>query len=214
MGRRSDIDWPAVQADYALGALPIRRIALKHAISDSNLRRRAEREQWERGNGDAVRAATQEALKVAANERARKIGEEIGAEQAQRFEEDLYQAAMPASEVQLQHQLAARRGMDVAMNLLKELEVAARQRAIIEAEIAACRENDAARAALIEKLLGVRALIESMDKWASAFAKITSAERQAHDMNSEHQKSDIDALLLKIAAEQAKGPGAAGSRDL
>jgi hypothetical protein len=202
LGRRSDINWPAVQADYALGALPVRQIARLHGIAESNLRVKAEREQWTRGTGEAVREATREALKTASDQRARKIGEEIGAEQARRFEEHLYDAAMPASVVQLQHQLAARRGMDVAMRLLQELETATKLRDVIEAEVAACREDDQARAALIDRLLGLRALIESMDKWASACSKITNLEREAHGMNSEERRSDVDDLLLKIAAER------------
>lgn len=55
MGRRSDIDWSAIEKDYSAGALPISAVADKHGVSDSQLRIRAARHEWPRNKSDQVR---------------------------------------------------------------------------------------------------------------------------------------------------------------
>lgn len=204
MARRSDIPWAEVQVDYSLGLLSIREIARKHGIADSNLRSKAKQEGWSRGNGEAARVATREALVAAANERACQLGAEIGAQQAQSYRERLEEEVLSAIEVVREHQLTARRGMQVAMKLLKELESACGSSPIVQAEIERCRQDDAARAALIERQLGVKARVETFDRWASALSRVTAVEREAHQIGAEQKGKEIDDVLLRIHRERDK----------
>jgi hypothetical protein len=202
MGRRTDIDWGAVQVDVSLGAVSMRQIAKKHGIAESNLRAKAHREGWSRGTGEAVRQATQQALAATAMAKATQIGAEIGAEQVRLYEAGLKEATLTAVEVSREHQMAARRGMAAALGLLSELEVAAQIKDLIASEVEACRVDDAARAAAIDKLLGLRARVESLDRIAGALSKFTAMEREAHGMDEAEQRSDIDEFLLKIHADR------------
>jgi hypothetical protein len=210
MGRRSDIDWLAVQADVRLGALGIRQIAKKHGIAESNLRNKAQREGWERGDGAAVRAAAIEADAAVAAARAKEIGAEIGAEQVRLYEAGLRKATLTAVEVAAEHQAAARKGMELAVDLLAELQLASQIKDLIGIEAQSCREDDAARAAAIDRLLGVRGRAETLDRLAGALAKLTAVEREAHDMNKVDQPNDMDQFLLRmhedreLKARQAK----------
>src|SRR3954452_19549557 len=202
LGRRSDINWHAVQLDFRLGLLSIREIAKKHGVADSNLRARARREEWSRGDGETAKAAALQAVAAEMTESARAIGAEIGAQQARVYREAVGDGVLTALEITREHQLAARRGLDTAMGLLQELQAACATRDLIEVEIERCRDDDAARAALIERQLGLKGRIEAFDKWSSSFSKLTSAEREAHEIGAGKRQNDIDDLLLRIHQER------------
>lgn len=62
MGRRSDIDWGAVEKDYSAGVLPISAVAEKHGVSDSQLRVRAAHHEWPRHKSDQARVGKSRAV--------------------------------------------------------------------------------------------------------------------------------------------------------
>jgi len=205
MGRRTDIDWPAIEVDVKLGMISMRQIARKHKVAESNLRARAKREEWQRGEGDAVRVATKAALSAANTARAQEIGAEIGAQQARLYEGGLREIAWGAAEVAAEHQAVARSAMKAAVDLLRLIEAASQVNDVIAFELEQCRVSDRARAAAIDKLLGLRSRVEMLDRWAGAFSKLASTEREAHGMNSSEQHSSLDELLIRIANEREQG---------
>lgn len=48
MGRRTDIDWEAIERDYRCGQLSIRQIAERHNVAVSAITRRSKKEEWSR----------------------------------------------------------------------------------------------------------------------------------------------------------------------
>jgi hypothetical protein len=207
MTRRSNIDWHSVEIDFRVGLLSVRKIASKHGIADSNLRSRAKREGWTREEGAVAIAAARSEAEAAATERARQIGAEIGAKQAQATCERIEEVVLSAMEVEREHQRSARRAMRVAMNLLSELELGGASSDLIEAEIERCRRDDPARAALIEKLLAAKPRVEAFDRWASAFGRVAAVERQAHGLDGEQKANGIDELLLRVDRERRAKAG-------
>ena len=207
MGRRSDIDWNAVEVDFRVGLVPVRAIARKFQISDSNLRARARREGWTRADGEAARVAVRTAAAAATRQQAQEIGAAIGAEQAQQMRQSAIDVVLSATEVHLEHRRASRRAVAVAMGLLAELEVAANAGELLAAEVAQCQADDPGRAAVVDKLLGLRGRVETLDRWASAFARLTSAERESIDADGEGKQSTLDELLIKIAKEREQRGG-------
>jgi hypothetical protein len=203
MGRRSDICWHQIEVQYRLGLKSIREIARTYNIADSNLRARAAKEGWTRGDGEAARIATREAVAEATRSHAAQIGAEIGARQAQVERDVLEATVLSAVEVVREHQLVSRRGVQVANQLLRQLELACANTELAEEEVRQARANDPARAALIDKQLGLRGLVDAFDRWSGAYSKVAQTERQAHRLDSEEKPNEIDALLLKIAAEKA-----------
>ncbi len=62
MGRRTDIDWEAVQKDFRLGQLTLRQIAKNHNVSASAISRKAEKDHWVQDLSEEVKERTRAAL--------------------------------------------------------------------------------------------------------------------------------------------------------
>lgn len=76
MGRRTDIDWEAIERDYRCGQLSIRQIAERHAVAVSAITRRAKKEQWSRDLSAEVAKRTKAKLIETALSDAHEIGTE------------------------------------------------------------------------------------------------------------------------------------------
>jgi hypothetical protein len=67
MGRRSDIDWEAIERDYRIGQLSLRQIAAKHEVAVSSIVKRQKNEKWSRDLSAQVRVQTKaELIRLAA----------------------------------------------------------------------------------------------------------------------------------------------------
>jgi hypothetical protein len=141
-------------------------------------------------------------MDVAATASVQTIGAQIGAERARLYEVGLKKATLTAVEVASEHQGTVRRAMKLAQDLLAELECATELKELTAIEVAACRDDDAARAAAIDKMLGARGRVETLDRWAGTLAKLTAVEREAHGMNTNEQRTSMDDLLIRLAAER------------
>jgi hypothetical protein len=62
VGRRSDIDWEAIERDFRIGQLSIRQLALKHEVAVSAIVRRQKKYEWTRDLTEQVRAQTKATL--------------------------------------------------------------------------------------------------------------------------------------------------------
>ncbi len=67
MGRRTDIDWEAIERDFRAGQLSVREIGVKHKVAASSITRAADRAEaaghpWSRDLTDRVQARTNEKL--------------------------------------------------------------------------------------------------------------------------------------------------------
>ncbi|WP_109477693.1 hypothetical protein [Paraburkholderia sp. C35] len=76
MGRRSDIDWEAIERDYRVGQLSLRQIAQKHEVALSAIVRRAKKYEWTRDLSQQVRAQTKAGLIQAAVEESKQKAQE------------------------------------------------------------------------------------------------------------------------------------------
>ena len=200
MARRSNIDWPAVEAEYRAGFVSVRALARRHGIADSNLRARAKRESWTREDGDAARIATREAMTAVTKKSAREIGAEIGANQARKFEAVVGQTALSATEVVQEHRCALNRARAAALLLLDEICQGASEVDVVRDDLVRLGPIDLARTARVEKALGLRGRVETFDRWAGAFAKLASAERAAYQLDqAADQGSELDQLLKRVA---------------
>lgn len=58
----SNTDWETIEREYRAGQLSVREIARRHEISEKAIRKRAERDGWQRDLADKVRQGVREAL--------------------------------------------------------------------------------------------------------------------------------------------------------
>lgn len=96
MGRRSDIDWEAINREYVAGQLTIRQIADRHGVAPSAITRKAKALEWERNLGDAIKERTK--AKIAQIDIAHII-EQSAQEDAQKSAQTLKKAIEEASDV-------------------------------------------------------------------------------------------------------------------
>lgn len=71
MGRRSDIDWEAIERDYRIGQLSLRQIAVKHEVAVSSIVKKQKAGKWTRDLSEQVRVQTKAELIRLAAEKAR-----------------------------------------------------------------------------------------------------------------------------------------------
>ncbi|MCB1739041.1 MAG: GIY-YIG nuclease family protein [Gammaproteobacteria bacterium] len=73
MARRNDIDWEAIEKDYSAGLMSIMAVAVKHGVSNSQVRVRAAHHEWPRNKSDQVRIGKTRAVpaSIAVDQRGR-----------------------------------------------------------------------------------------------------------------------------------------------
>ena len=109
-------DWEAVERDYRAGKLTLREMAAKHGCTNGRICQVAKEKGWTRGDlQDQVKKATQALL----------IEQEVSNE-VSRLKQGLSETVVAAAEVNRQvilgHRTRVKRVVDVAMQMLEELE--------------------------------------------------------------------------------------------
>lgn len=61
-GRKTQIDWEAIERDYRVGSLSVREIARRYEVEPSTITRRAKKEDWARDYSEEVRQRTRAGL--------------------------------------------------------------------------------------------------------------------------------------------------------
>src|SRR5271155_1531999 len=62
VGRRNDIDWPAIERDFRIGQFSLRQIAANHGVNPASVSRRATKEAWPQDRSEEVKERTRAAL--------------------------------------------------------------------------------------------------------------------------------------------------------
>lgn len=110
------VDWEAVERDYRAGKLTLREMATKHGCTNGRICQVAKERHWVRGDlQEQVKKATQALL----------IEQEVSSE-VSRLKQGLSETVVAAAEVNRQvivgHRTRVKRVVDVAMQMLEELE--------------------------------------------------------------------------------------------
>lgn len=195
MGRRSDIDWHAIEVDYRAGVRSVRDVARLHEVSNSRLRERAKAEGWVRSDGEAARVMARAALAEAARSQAQSIGAQIGAKQAQ----DECAIAMHHAEEIVEASVLRGRSLRGAMSLaeaqLASLETLS---AHVAHDVQSFPSLDHERRAHVAQAL--RSQISAFERWASAYARLVAIDRELQ--SDQRSSSSTDQLLLTVLREK------------
>lgn len=184
-GRRNDVDWESIERDFRIGVLSNKELSKKHGVADSNIRARAKKYGWQKDLTDTVRVATKAAVIADAQARASEIGAEIGAKQAGE-QITAVQAQVSENLRAIKSHLAwADRMKRLANKAMDEIEATLSARHLIAAEIAEMPAEHAARAAYIEKMLGTKGVVETLDKTGALMTKVVSVERESLGLKEE-----------------------------
>ena len=109
MGRRSDIDWEAVERLYVAGQLTIRQIANECGISTTAITDHAKADGWKRDLSAAIEARTKAKIStIDVNELVEQSAHESSHKSAQTIKEAIEQASDVAAGVILKHRASVR----------------------------------------------------------------------------------------------------------
>lgn len=183
--KRAKIDWEAVEMQYRAGIRSLKEIGAEFGVSDAGIIKRAKRDGWERDLKAKIQAkadAKVSASVVSAEVSARtKIAESVVIET---------NATMQAN-IRLDQRKDIRRGRNVAMKLLAELEIQTDNVDLFEELGDLLRSEDDKgqdkRNDIYQKVISSASRIDSMKKLAETLKTLVGLERQAFGI-----KDDID----------------------
>ncbi len=196
MGRRSDIDWEAIEKDYRLGQISIAAVAEKHGVALSGLKGKAKVLGWARDLTPVVKAATKAAItKERADyakelaERAPDIGREIGRKVAEAansgLDQDVAAAAALGTMRNRVHATLADEILLAGKSLLNEIRaLSGGDPASMQSLLEAVGQNDPASAKLLAKAISLPERARTLDTIASAVSKAVAVDRKANNLDS------------------------------
>jgi hypothetical protein len=221
-GRRSDIDWEAIEKDYRIGHLSVADIAKKHRVALSGLKRKAKLAGWTRDLTPIVQIATKAAITQERADHAKKLAEqapEIGREIGRAIQmsansglDDNVAAAAALGTMRNRfHADIAASGLDVArglmdeMSLLNNADLREGLRAFMAGQID--DGDDEARKKLdasIRKLFGVENRAKNLDTILAAVAKGVAIDRKANGLDDKDQGKEegFEELLKRIHSDE------------
>jgi hypothetical protein len=171
-----DVDWAAVKADFAAGALAWPEMVRKHGVSQSTIERRARREGWTRGG------------------RAKLLADRIAAGQA-RAGVRPRQAELGRTVTRL-HRLVRRLTLDMERRLSDE--------AGDPAAPGACQNSAQMLNALTRAIAGLAAAERESRRAATAREEHRSAE--ADPLGAEAAWAEVERRLNRLREETGAGP--------
>lgn len=178
MGRRTDIDWEAIERDYRAGALSVLALARAHEVSSSQVRVKAQKHGWTRDLSAAIEARTR--AKISAIDIST-IVEESARLSADKSAESIRSAIEHAS--------------DIATGII------IKHRASLRADIERARSVEALfdeHMSSVESVRDIATLAQAFKSVVDAKAKIMEQERQAFGI-----KDDPTGVNVTVTHEQA-----------
>ena len=179
-GRRSDIDWEAVERDYRVDKLTNRQLCDKYGIADSGLRKRAKEKGWQKDLTQAVRVATKAALIAEKLAQAEQIGAQIGAELADQTIQSVKLAVRDNVAIIERHQKMHDRHLAL----------------MVRAEDKVTQMVDD-----ITDIREAKILVDAVGTLASAGRSLMDQERKSHNIDDTKVEESIEDLIQEAMAK-------------
>jgi hypothetical protein len=194
MGRRSDVDWEAIERDYRLGNLTNTELAQRHGVGRGSLLRKAKKEGWTRDLSAEVRARTRAAL----------IGNESrGVADSSRPASDVDRVVATNVEVIERHRQMLAKGAEVTAKILAELDEATEHREEIEEAIEEETAGDRSgkRRQMMLKAVSVASRASALNAISNAVRNFIAAERRSFNLDEPGEGGGDDTPLEKLRKE-------------
>ena len=179
-GRRSDIDWEAVERDYRVDKLTNRQLCDKYGIADSGLRKRAKEKGWQKDLTQAVRVATKAALIAEKLAQAEQIGAQIGAE------------------------LADQTIQSVKLAVRDNLAIIERHQKMHDRHLALMVRAEDKVTQMVDDITDIREakiLVDAVGTLASAGRSVMDQERKSHNIDDTKVEESIEDLIQEAMAK-------------
>lgn len=188
-GKKAQTDWERIELDYRAGVLSVREIAAASGVSHTAIQKRAKAQGWERDLAGKIRAKA-EAL-VAKAEVANRVATETSATEREVIEAN----AARIAQIRGEHRADIRRGRNLVLNLLAELEAQTGAIADFEALAEMLRAPDDSGVDklndLYRKVISLPSRVDTAKKLSEALKNLIGLEREAYSIASEPTKIDL-----------------------
>lgn len=198
-GRRTDLDWEAIETDYRISQLSIRQIATKHGTEASSITRKAKKHSWVRDLSAAVRVATKAKVRAAVIEETQRNATEC----TQHVFSEVDKAANANTAVIVGHQRRAGRLSGLFEKIATELEFVTDAPAEIKTLIVSLAEVDPEAAAKIQQLASLTSRNNNLKTLSETLDRLTKIERMAYGLDEKENTpaATIDELIKAIDEE-------------
>jgi hypothetical protein len=171
VGRRTDIDWQAIERDFRLGQFTLRQIADKHKVSAGSISRKSEKESWVQDLSREVKEKTQAALLSNAT---------------QSNTEAVEVAVQTNVALVLEHRSDIRESRSITKAMLTELREATESREdIVEAiELETADDKNTKRRAMMLRAVALPSRSSIIVNLSSALKTLIGLERQAFNLDA------------------------------
>lgn len=190
--QRKQIDWEAIDREYAAGMLSVREIARRYSCSETAIRKRAKAEGWERDLSARVQKEVRRKL----------VREGVRSEASER--EIVEHASETGVTIVKLHRSSVQRAQRITEALLEQLSEFAGVREEIEKDIAKNTKGDYIRRARMLKAVALPTHAGVLRDLSLAQKNLIALERQAYNLNG-HSPEDGESLkeiiLRGIAAQ-------------
>lgn len=209
-GRRSDIDWEAIERDYRIGQLSVADVARKHDVALSGLKRKAKLDGWTRDLTPVVQIATKAAITQERADHAKdlaakapEIGREIGRSIAKAANSGLDQDVAAAAALGT---MRNRVHADIAAALLSAGEAMLREITELcdpgtQGELMDAVGDDDRKAERLRRALSLENRSRTLDTIAAAVGKSVGIDRKANGLDEKDQgggESIFEDLLKRV----------------
>lgn len=183
------VDWEAVEREYRAGQLSVSEIGRQNGVSHTAINKRAKKEGWTR---DLTKRVRQEVS-------ARLVSDEVSAANAKQAVE---LAAERGVQVVREHRHAARRGRDLTIRLLAELEATTTYVGELDGMIAdADAGDDDKRRTALEKVISLPSRAGILKDLSLAARTWVQLERQAFNLDEDKGGGDVRVIISPADAE-------------
>jgi hypothetical protein len=201
MGRRSDIDWDAIEREHRLGQKSNKQLAAEHGVQASTIGRRAEKYEWVQDKAAEVRARADNMLLKAT---AKASGNAIGRKQSAKATPDGFEiraAATVRVDVVLGHRKGLGRIAIIRDTMLDEIEAQTSQIDLLTQIVEVARdpgENGVdKRNDLLQRIIALPSRVDSLKKLTEIDEKVRKGEREAFSIEAQpSEQTDPLASLL------------------
>lgn len=185
---KPQFDWPAIEREYRAGQLPVLAIAKRYGLTEAAIRKRAKRDGWARDLSVPVQRTVQRKL-------IERDAAEVAQERAEAAPNIVESAAERGALVVIGHRQDIRRGREMVLRLLYELEAATLTKdelvQIIEEETAG--EKNPQRRNTMLRLVGLPSRAGVIRDLSTAMQRLINLERHAYNLDGKANSPEDNA---------------------
>lgn len=184
---RKQVNWAVVERQYRAGIMSLRTIASGHGVTEGAIRKRANKEGWDRDLSAKIKQRAEALVRKAQTE-----VRNLSKQQARVLEvNEIASSAQAIADVVLGHRSGAQRMGKAIFSMLEEIELEGSNKELLEKLVVLMVQNDeldGKRMELVMKAISLPSRVASAERLVTAYAKLVDIERKAFGIDREEEK--------------------------